>query len=104
MMNSNPSLARQVMGDLITVGRWPLVILMLIMLTALLTVFVTHETRLIIAQHDELQNEHAELEVESRNILLEEYSLSEHSRIETKAREELGMIRPDSKHEIIVSQ
>lgn len=103
-MNENPTLAKQVMKDLLKSGRWSLILLILIIFTGLSVVYVTHETRLIVSEYDKLSKERAELEEEKNNIILEEHTLSEHSRIETLAREKLGMVRPDDQQEKIVSQ
>ncbi len=102
-MQDNPSLARQIFQDLISIGKLPMLLLLLILISALAVVYITQKTRTEIARHDHLLMERETLEVEWRNQLLEEHALSEHSRVETMAREELNMIRPDSKHEVIVS-
>lgn len=103
-MNSNPSLTKQVLQDIFHVGRFPLILLILVLVTSLGTVYITQQTRSVVARHDELQSEREQLDVEWHNLMLEEYSLSEHSKIEAIAREQLNMIRPDGQHEIIVSQ
>ena len=103
-MNEKPNLAMQVIKDMLKSGRWCILLSILIIFTALSVVSVTHKTRLIVSQHDKLRKERSELEVEKNNIILEEHTLSEHSRIEALAREKLGMVRPDDQHEKIVSQ
>lgn len=103
-MSANPGLARLIAQDLFAYGRWALFLTLLIIISALLVVFVTQQTRAEIAHHDQLLMERERLEVEWRNQLLEEHALSEHSRIERIASRDQSMIRPDSDSEIIVSQ
>ena len=43
-----------------------------------------------------------ELDIEWRNLLLEQNSLTEHSVIESKARKQLNMQKPTGKSEIII--
>ncbi len=102
-MQDNPNLARQIFQDLISIGKLPMLLLLLTLLSALAVVLTTQKTRTEIARHDQLLMERETLDVEWRNQLLEEHALSEHSRVDTMAREELQMIRPDNKHEVIVS-
>ena len=102
-MQDNPSLARQIFHDLFSMGKLPVLLLFLILFSALAVVYTTQKTRTEIARHDQLLMEREKLEVEWRNQLLEEHALSEHSRVEMMARDELDMIRPDNKHEVIVS-
>ncbi|PML77607.1 cell division protein FtsL [Enterovibrio norvegicus] len=103
-MSSTPGLTKQIAHDLITVGRIPLVLFVLVLLSALGVVYTTQQTRSVIAANDQLLMERERLDVEWRNQLLEEHALSEHSRVEGMARQDQDMIRPDSKREIIVSQ
>ena len=103
-MQANPGLSRQIAQDLMENGRWPLMLLLFIAVSALSVIYITQHTRTAIALHDQLLMERERLEVEWRNQLLEEHALSEHSRIERIASAEEGMIRPENHNEIIVSQ
>lgn len=103
-MADNPGLTRQILRDLTTIGRVPLVLLVLVLASAFGVVYITQQSRTAIAHHDQLLIEREQLEVEWRNQLLEEHALSEHSRVEEMARHDQNMIRPDSRREIIVSQ
>ncbi|MEZ8142601.1 cell division protein FtsL [Enterovibrio norvegicus FF-33] len=103
-MERAPGLSRQIFQDLTSVGKVPLVLLLLVLISALSVVFVTQQTRTAIAHQDQLLMERERLEVEWRNQILEEHALSEHSRVESMARNDQDMIRPDSRREIIVSQ
>ena len=103
-MQENPGLSRQIAQDLSETGRWALLLLLLITVSALSVIYITQNTRTSIALHDQLLMERERLEVEWRNQLLEEHALSEHSRIERIASVEQGMVRPENHNEIIVSQ
>lgn len=102
-MRDNPTLTQHIWDDLLRFGKLPVFLLVMILVSSLALVYVTQQTRSAIDQHDKLLVERERLEVEWRNQLLEEHALSEHTRVEGIAREELEMIRPGSKHEIIVS-
>jgi cell division protein FtsL len=49
-----------------------------------------------------LQQERDRLDIEWRNLLLEEQSLAEHSRVTRIATKELDMVRPLPNEEVIV--
>ncbi len=102
-MRDNPSLTRHIIYDLLSVGKFPLFLLVMILLSSLSIVYFTQKTRGVVDEHDKLLMERERLEVEWRNQLLEEHALSEHTRVEQIAREDLDMVRPDRKHEVIVS-
>ncbi|MDO6581972.1 cell division protein FtsL [Photobacterium sp. 2_MG-2023] len=96
------SLIRQIGHDLLSVGRVPLVLLVLVLISALGVVYITHQSRQLVAQQEQLLIERDDLDIEWRNQLLEENSLAEHSRIETQAEKELDMKRPNAANEIVV--
>ncbi len=77
---SKHNLAKLIGMDIITVGRVPLLVLLLIFATAMGVVFATHHTRQAINQKDVALQERERLDNEWRNLLLEENALSEHSR------------------------
>ncbi|KXF80073.1 cell division protein FtsL [Enterovibrio coralii] len=103
-MEQTPGLTRQILRDLTSIGRVPLSLLVLVLISALAVVYVTQQTRSVIALQDRLLIERERLDVEWRNQILEEHALSEHSRVEEMARRDQDMIRPDNNREIIVSQ
>lgn len=96
------SLIRQIGRDLLSVGRVPLVLLVLVLISALGVVYITHQSRQLVAQQEQLLIERDDLDIEWRNQLLEENSLAEHSQIETQAEKELDMKRPSAANEIVV--
>lgn len=96
------NLARLIGQDLISVGRVPLVLLVLVLVSALGVVLITHHSRQLIAQQEQLLIERDQLDIEWRNQILEENSLAEHSRIERLAETEMEMHRPSRDSEVIV--
>lgn len=105
-MNSAPepseNLARLIARDVVSVGRVPLVLLVLVLMSALGVVLITHHSRQLIAQQEQLLIERDQLDIEWRNQILEENSLAEHSRIERLAEKELEMKRPSRDSEVVV--
>ncbi|MGF1870671.1 cell division protein FtsL [Photobacterium indicum] len=96
------NLARLIARDIVSVGRVPAILLILILMSALAVVYITHQSRQMIAQQEQLFIERDQLDIEWRNQILEENSLAEHSRVERFAEEEIDMKRPSAKNEIVV--
>lgn len=103
MSKSSPNLAKLIALDLLSVGRVPLVLLVLIFASAMGVVFTTHHTRQAITEKDQAMVERERLDNEWRNLLLEETALAEHSRVQAVARKELDMKRPDADKEVIIN-
>ncbi|KOO14674.1 cell division protein FtsL [Vibrio xuii] len=103
MSKSSPNLAKLIALDLLSVGRVPLVLLVLIFASAMGVVFTTHHTRQAITEKDQSMVERERLDNEWRNLLLEETALAEHSRVQAVAKQELDMKRPDSDKEVIIN-
>ena len=105
-MNQQPeptnNLAQIIGRDLISVGRIPLIMLVLVLISALGVVLITHHSRQLIAQQEQLLIERDQLDIEWRNQILEENSLAEHSRIERLAEQDMAMQRPSRDSEVIV--
>jgi cell division protein FtsL len=98
------NLAKIIALDLLTVGRVPLLLLIVLFISAMGVVFTTHQTRQVITKKEQAMMEREHLDNEWRNLLLEETALSEHSRVQDLAEKELDMKRPDSDKEVIISQ
>lgn len=73
-----------------------------VFLTAILVVTLRHHVRLLSSELQVLQAERDALDVEWGKLLLEEGAWSEHRRVETVARQRLGMAIPDSKQVVII--
>ncbi|WP_087016618.1 cell division protein FtsL [Thaumasiovibrio subtropicus] len=96
------NLAKHIGADLISAGRVPLILFILVMSSALGVVFVTHNTREQISLREQLLQEQDQLDIEWRNQLLEESALTEHSLVEDVAERRLEMQRPATNKEVII--
>ena len=79
------------------------ILLILVVLSAFSVIYFTHLNRQSTSAREVLLTERDELDIEWRNLLLEQNSLAEHSSIENKAIKKLYMKRPDAKSEIIIT-
>ncbi|MFQ6372792.1 cell division protein FtsL [Shewanella sp. YIC-542] len=96
-----PNLARIVMQDILH-HKWLLLVAGLVLANAVAVVYTSHISRHQTSQLSKLQQDRDRLDIEWRNLLLEEQSLAEHSRITRIATKELDMARPLTNQEIIV--
>ncbi len=79
-------------------------LLLLVVLSAFSVIYFTHLNRQTTSSLEILLTERDELDIEWRNLLLEQNSLAEHSTIESKAEKLLLMKRPNVNSEIIIKQ
>ncbi|QBG36776.1 cell division protein FtsL [Litorilituus sediminis] len=79
------------------------ILLILVVISAFSVIYYTHVNRQTTSELEVLLSQKDELNIEWRNLLLEQNSLAEHSEIESKAKRLLNMKRPDSKSEVIIS-
>ena len=79
-------------------------LLLLVVLSAFSVIYFTHLNRQTTSSLEILLTERDELDIEWRNLLLEQSSLAEHSTIESKAEKLLQMKRPNVNSEIIIQQ
>ena len=77
-------------------------LVVLVMCSALGVVYTKYESRKLFAQVEELQKKRDEMNVEWGQLLLEQSTLASHSRVETLARTQLGMIMPPPGDVVIV--
>ncbi|HBF44972.1 cell division protein FtsL [Shewanella frigidimarina] len=101
MSQSPLNLPRIVLHD-IWHHKWVLLLSLLVVLNGVAVVYTSHVTRKLITQWDQLLQEQDRLDIEWRNLLLEEQSQSEHSRVTRMATKELNMSRPLPKEEVII--
>ncbi|MGI9289297.1 MAG: cell division protein FtsL [Pseudomonadales bacterium] len=80
----------------------PLLLLCALLISALLVIFNSHNSRRMFHELQTLQQEAVQKEVEWSQLLLEESAFSTHTLVERKARKELNMLAPDSKHIVAV--
>ncbi|MBD1576888.1 MULTISPECIES: cell division protein FtsL [Vibrio] len=98
-----PSLPRAIWNDLSSIGKLPLLLLVLIFATSIGVVLTTYQTRGQITQRDNLLESREKLDSQWRNLILEENALAEHTRVQRIAIKDLDMKRPDSDKEVIVN-
>lgn len=101
MSQTRLNLARIVLLDLWH-HKWMLLLVVAVMASAITIVYTSHVNRKYISQWDQMLQERDRLDIEWRNLLLEEQSQSEHSRITRIASKELEMSRPLPKEEVVV--
>ena len=90
-----------IMEDLFTSNKLVLILLFAITISALGTVWITHQTRGLVAEKGDLVLQHQALENEFLNLKLEEATLSDNTRIEAIAKQ-LGMQRATPEQEVVI--
>ncbi|ADP10039.1 MULTISPECIES: cell division protein FtsL [Erwinia] len=100
--NERHSLPGVIGGDLIRHGKIPVLLFIAVLISALFVVTTAHKTRLLTAQREQLVLERDALDIEWRNLILEENALGDHSRVERIATEKIQMQHVDPSQENIV--
>ena len=81
-----------------------LIMLVLAIGSALAVVEFTHLNRQLTINQDKLFQQRDALDMEWRNLLVEQRALSEHSRVEELAKKQLLMVRPLGQQDIVVDE
>ncbi|WP_177203310.1 cell division protein FtsL [Izhakiella capsodis] len=102
MAGERHSLPGVIGGDIMRHGKLALLLLAAVLVSAVLVVTTVHKTRLLTAQREQLMLEKNALDIEWRNLILEENALGDHSRVERIATEKLHMQHVDPSQEHIV--
>ncbi|WP_241650351.1 cell division protein FtsL, partial [Rosenbergiella collisarenosi] len=89
--NERHSLPAVIGGDLLRHGKLPIILLISVLVTSIMVVITTQKTRLLTAQREQMVLEKDSLDIEWRNLILEENALGDHSRVERLAVEKLHM-------------
>ncbi|KGJ95272.1 cell division protein FtsL [Colwellia psychrerythraea] len=79
------------------------ILLLFVVLSAFSVIYYSHVNRQTTSELEILLSQKDELNIEWRNLLLEQSSLAEHSAIESKAKNLLDMKRPNGNSEVIVT-
>ncbi len=82
--------------------KWILLLTLIVIGNAMSVVYTSYATRKQTSQLDQLLQDRDRLDIEWRNLLLEEQSKSEHSRVTRIATKELKMVRPLPKEEVVI--
>ncbi|TKI08748.1 cell division protein FtsL [Martelella alba] len=102
MGNERHGLIGVIGEDMLRHAKLPLILLAAVLVSAVLVVTTTNETRRLTAQREQLVLERDALDIEWRNLILEENALGDHSRVERIATEKLKMQHVDPAQENIV--
>ncbi|WON77679.1 cell division protein FtsL [Serratia sp. UGAL515B_01] len=102
MIGERHSLVGVIGGDLLRNGKIPLILLLAALVSAVFVVTTAHRTRLLTAEREQLVLERDALDIEWRNLILEENALGDHSRVEQVAIEKLHMQHVDASQENII--
>lgn len=95
-------LAKSILKD-ISKYKLTLGLLMLNVVTAVAVVHWAQLNRQMVIQQDVLLQQRDDIDLHWRHLLLEQRALAEHSRVEQIARERLGMDRPSTDEEVVVT-
>lgn len=79
------------------------ILLLFVVMSAFSVIYYSHINRQTTSELEVLLSKKDELNIEWRNLLLEQSSLAEHSAIESKAKNLLQMKRPDVNSEVIIT-
>lgn len=102
--NERHGLVGVIFSDILRHGKLPMLLLISVLASAMAVVTISHKTRLLTAQREQLVLERDALDIEWRNLILEENALGDHSRVERIANDKLHMQHVDPSQEIIVVQ
>ena len=99
---NNISLHRLIVRDW-RAGKWQALLLLACVVSALMVVHFAHLNRQATIEQDALYQQRDQLDIEWRNLLLEQRALAEHSRVEDIARTRLNMVRPSGERDVTVA-
>lgn len=96
------SLTKMVLQDLLQ-HKWLVFLGIVVVVNALSIVYVAHLNRQLTAERDDLLSYRDTLDREWRHLVVEQNALTEHSRVERIAQEQLGMRDVKPATEVMVS-
>lgn len=102
--NERHNLVGIIGDDLLGFSKLTMILMVLVLVSAIAVVLSSHRTRLLTAEREQLILEREALEIEWRNLILEENALADHSRVERLASEKLQMQHVTLDQEQIVVQ
>ncbi|TKB47669.1 cell division protein FtsL [Thalassotalea mangrovi] len=101
MAERKPGLGRQIWEDIYE-HKFTYGLMFALLLSAFAVIYFTHLNRQTTTELDELLSHKDRLNMQWRNLILEQSALAEHSEIEQKAQGFLMMTRPLAKDEKII--
>ncbi|CUR53644.1 Cell division protein FtsL [Serratia symbiotica] len=96
------NLVKLIYHDLLQNYKIPIILLIFLLFSGILVVTIVHNTRLLTMKREQLMLEREILDIEWRNLTLEENALGDHSRIERIAIKKLHMQHIDPQKENII--
>ena len=99
--NTNFSLLLIIVSDL-TRNKLRVLLYLAVIVSAMAVILGSHHNRQQVIALEDLMEEKDQLDVEWRNLVLEQRALTEHNRIETLVEKQLDMYRPTADDEIVV--
>ncbi|MGM0525301.1 MAG: cell division protein FtsL [Pseudomonadota bacterium] len=82
--------------------KWVMLLTLLVVGTALTVIYIAHQNRQLTAERDQLLSDRDLLDREWRHLVIEQNSLTEHSRVERIAAQQLDMVEVSSEREVLV--
>lgn len=73
-----------------------------VLISALAVIMSSHHNRQLLIEKEKALQERDRLDVEWRNLILEQGALTEHNRIESLVMDQLDMYRPGPEEEVVV--
>ena len=70
--------------------------------SAFYNIYITHQTRGLVTKKEQLSQQKDNLMNERRNLIIEEHTFDEHSRIRRIARKKLSMSQPTQQNSVLV--
>lgn len=77
-------------------------LVLIILVSAVFNIYTTHQTRELVTKKEQLSQLKDNLTIEIRNLLIEEHTFDEHSRIRRIASKELSMAQPTTQNSVLV--
>lgn len=102
MSSRHDNLVTIIGSDLLNYGKLPMMLLTCILVTAISIIAVTFNTRILIDQREQLILEQDKLNVEWRNLILEEEVWGKQNRVLQIAMDRLNMNYVELEQEIVV--
>ncbi len=101
MSSERYPLRQVILDDLTSHNKVALLLLLGVIMSAIATIWITHQTRLLIAEQGSLVQKHQKLESQYIHLQLEENSRSQKSRVEAVA-EKFGLQPVKKEQEVIL--
>jgi len=101
LINQRDNLLLLILADLRR-NVMAVILVFIILLSAIFNIYTTHQTRELVTKKEQLSQLKDNLSIEIRNLLIEENTLDEHSRIRRIATKQLSMAQPTAKNSVLV--